>query len=405
MKSPRFDNVLIATVGHTQEPLQYSLAQHEPRAAIFIASQDTLGTVAHLKAAHPNLHSHTLILEDAESLTEAYKAARKAYVLAKRWEAASIVADLSGGTKPMTAGVALALSGLGITFSYVGGERRDEHGRVVSGGERLRLLEDPTVRFHELEWRSFRNAWNAWRMGSAADALKQILRNASLLGPSEIKFYNHLLLATEGLETWDRFHHSQALEKIKQGLPIALAIAEAWRHGAKARVLTALEEQRIRLEQLVDKAGYPTYALLADLLANADRRADARRYDDALARLYRALELAAEADLYERTGIVLANAATWPDGVQSTLERGSKKLFGLQAVLDLIFDVDVQLGNQGTLAQRLRTEKMRLGEVLQKRHRSILAHGTEPVSKEDYEAFRSLFTRLDLKPAPKWPKW
>jgi len=404
-KKRELERVLIATVGYTEEPLQFSIVEHEPQGLLLIASQDSLDVAARIRRSYSELLSRVLILEDAESLTEAYKVARKAYAQAKEWEATVVVADLSGGTKPMTAGVALALSGLGVTFSYVGGGKRDEHGRVVTGSERLRLLEDPTERFHRMELRAFKNAWNYGRMEAAADNLKRILQREALLSPSEKRFYRNLLLVVEGLGAWDRFQHSKALEQLQEGLPVALAIAEAWRHGSKVRVLSGLEVQLGPLRQIVEKAGYPTHALLADLLANADRRAEAGHYDDAVARLYRALELAAEADLYHRTGIVLTKRKTWPRDLKPFLVKRTEQLLGLQSVLDLIFDIDVQLGNQGTLAQRLRARKERMGDVLHKRHRSILAHGTEPVSEEDFRAFRQVFEDLGLQAAPAWPRW
>jgi len=331
---PKIERVLIATVGYTEDPLQYSIVEHEPQGLLLLASQDSLDTAASIRRSFNDLHSQVLIIEDAESLIESFKTTRKAYSIAKRWEAKAVIADLSGGTKPMTAGAALALSGLGVTFSYIGGGKRDQHGRVVTGSEELRLLEDPTERFHELELRAFRNAWNYGRMDAAADNLKYILHRESLLSPSEKKFYEHLLFVVLGLSSWDRFHHSKALEEIEGGLPIALAIAEAWHHGSKVRVLSELESQLDQLRTIVAKTGYPTLPLLADLLANADRRAEAGHYDDAVARLYRALELAAEADLYHRTGIALNKPASWPSSLKPFLQERSEKLLGLQSVLD-----------------------------------------------------------------------
>jgi len=400
------DVVLIASVGRTQEPLEASLAEHTPNAAILIASEDTMGTAAQLRESYPEVSFRTLLLNDPENLTESFRLARKALSMAKKLEAKAIVADITGGTKPMTAGLVLALSGLGVVFSYVGGTRRDPAtGRVLSGSERARVLEDPTVRFHEAEWKAFRQSWNAWRMDAAAEVLGRLLENNPALSPSEQKFFRHLQGVTLGMASWDRFHHTEALMSIEGNLPVALAIAEAWHHGNKVRVLKAIEAELPRLKRLVKKEGRPTMELLADLLANADRRSELGQYDDALARLYRALELAAEADLYHRTGIVLRDPQTWPKSLVPLLRERTERLLGLQSALDLIFDLDVQLGNQGTLAQRLRAEKEQLGSTLQKRHRSILAHGTEPVSEEDYRSFRALFRAYDLAPAAPWPRW
>ena len=400
------DVVLIASVGRTPEPLEASLAEHTPDAAILIASEDSMGVAAQLRERYPEIRFKTLLVNQPEHLVEPFRKAREALSLAKAMEAKTIVADITGGTKPMTAGVVLALSGLGVTFSYVGGARRDpDTGRVLSGAERIRLLEDPTERFYESEWRSFKLAWNSWRFDSAASTLQRLLENGPALSPSERRFFNHLLGVTNGLAAWDRFHHAEALEYFEAHLHVALAIAEAWRHGNKLRVLTALASRLDRLRNLVKTSGKPTMELLGDLLANADRRAESGRFDDALARLYRAVELAAEADLYGRMGIVLRDPATWPDRIDEALKARASQVMGLKSTLDLAFDVDLQMGNRDTLAQNLRADYDRMLPLLEKRHRSILAHGTSPVSEADYSAFRALFEKYGLLQATPWPRW
>jgi len=166
------ERTLIATVGYTADPLLASVVEHEPEAVILLASQDTLEVAARLRSEFPELRHHVLVIDDSESLTEAFRKAREALVLARSWESRAIVAEIAGGTKPMTAGLTLALSGMGVTFSYVGGAERDPStGRVVPGRERVRVLEDPTERFHVAEWRAFRAAWNGWRFQTAQSVI------------------------------------------------------------------------------------------------------------------------------------------------------------------------------------------------------------------------------------------
>jgi len=396
---------LIATVGRTRNPVEASILEHAPELVLLIASQDTMGVASELREAFPELEVKAFLLDDPESLRESFRLARRVYLEARERGAQSIVADITGGTKPMTAGLTLALSGLGVVFSYVGGERRDPvTGRVQSGAERVRQLEDPTERYLEAEWRAFKSAWNGWRMDTATEVLGRILRLPTL-SSSEKRFYGHLREVAVGMGAWDRFHHRSALEKLEGNIPIALAIAEAWRHGAKVRVLSELEGRLGALRKLVEKEGKPTFHLLADLLANAERRAAAGRYDDALARLYRALELAAEADLYHHAGVVLRDPATWPDTLGNDLRERARKLAGLKSVLDLVFDIELRLGHQGSLGQRIWGMLGTLEPLLERRHKSILAHGSKPVGREDYQAFRKVFEELDLSAMEPWPVW
>ncbi|MDM7324570.1 MAG: TIGR02710 family CRISPR-associated CARF protein, partial [Thermus sp.] len=181
--------VLILTVGTTRAPLEESLLHHSPEGVVLVASQKTLPVAAELVRDYgESLRFHTIPLEDAESLLEAYQVALEALNKALEWDATSIVADLTGGTKPMAAGLVLALTGRGVTFSYVGGARRDpETGRVLPGEERLRLLEDPVGRYGLWEWRAFTQAWNALNLGTALAQLAALLKKP--LSPSERRFY------------------------------------------------------------------------------------------------------------------------------------------------------------------------------------------------------------------------
>jgi CRISPR-associated protein (TIGR02710 family) len=225
------------------------------------------------------------------------------------------------------------------------------------------------------------------------------------LSPSEARFYRAMQGVVEGLVEWDRFRHQEALKRLSANLPVALAVAEAWGHGSKVRVLKGLEALLPPLQSIVEAGEKPTFPLLQDLLANAERRAALGRFDDALARLYRALELAVEADLQERLGFALKDPKTWPEGFPESLRERVLKPRGLMDLLEAAFDLDLAFGQRGTLAQRLYGEKNRLQALLQKRHGSILAHGTRPVEREDYERLRDFLAGLDerLRPLPPWP--
>lgn len=393
--------VLILTVGQTLEPLEFSLSEHAPlKGVVFVASQSSYPVAGDLLRQYGGqFDHHTLLIGDHEDLNEAYRKGLEALQKALEWDGRPILADISGGTKTMVAGLTLALSGKGVTFSYVGGSQRDAQGRVVSGSERMRLLEDPTQRYGLREWEGFRRAWNGADFRAAQDFLSELL--ARPLTPSEQRFYTHLKGVAEAMLDWDLFRHKAAWQKLEAHLEPALTIAEAWGHGAKVRVLEELTEARAGLRAILDKENKPTFALLADLLANAERRVARGRYDDALARLYRAVELAAEADLYERTGIELRQASTYPDSLR---DLAGRKAPGLKEALGLIFEMDTRLGHSGTLAQRLYGDySNQLQGLLQQRHQSILAHGIKPVKPEALEGLRAYLRGLGLEAAPAWP--
>lgn len=400
------NKVLILTVGQTLEPLEFALAEHTPGGVVFVASQGSQPVAGELIRRYgKGLRYHTFLLDDPENLGEVFRKGREALQKALEWEARVMVADITGGTKTMSAGLVLALTGQGVTFSYVGGEQRDAQGRVQTGAERLRQLEDPTYRYGLREWEGFKRAWNQGDFPAALDFLAEL--QARPLALSEKRFYTHLQGIAEGMMDWDLFRHKPAWQKLHEHLEPALAVAEAWGHGAKVRVLQGLQEASVWLRQILDNNGKPTFVLLADLLANAERRAARGRYDDALARLYRAIELAVEADLLEREGIVLSNVESYPQAVRR-LYKPLHSQGGLRDWMAMVAQLDSVLGQTQTLAQRMYadyTDRGLLSDLVRKRNESILAHGTRPVGQPDYQALKAYLLGLGLPQAQPWPQW
>lgn len=404
MRHQPLRHVLIVTVGQTAEPIELSITHHAPDGVIFLASQATHTVAARLiDSFQGEFWHHTLLLSDPENLQESYRQANAALKLALAQDAQVISADITGGTKPMVAGVVLALSGRGVTLSYIGGTERDAFGRVKSGHEMMRVLEDPTIRFHLREWEALTQAWNAQRFTEALAAVDRI--TARPLSRSETHFFTHLQGIVLALDAWDSFQHQQALTLLSEHLEAALMIAELWRHGSKVRVLSRLQTQQNWLGELVAAGTTPNHRLLADLLTNADRRATTGRYDDAVARLYRAIELLVEADLFRRHGVNLKDPTTHTD-LSSELKKRAKEGLGLKETLSLAFDIDLFFGKQGTLAQQVFGDyPTTLRPLLASRHESILAHGLRPVTQATYEALRSYLSDLGVQAAEPWPKW
>lgn len=400
---------LIQTVGKTEKPIIKSLETYQPEMAVFIVSAASLPYAEKaLAVARPSKYK-VIQLNDAEDMTEMYVKGRYAYRLLREEGVEEFYADPTGGTKVMAAGLVLALAGLGFTFVYVGGDKRDHAGRVISGFERIRKLKDPTERFHVFEQRAFMQAWDAWRMQSAAQSLREILQDRDEMGENERRYFEALLDITEGMYEWDRFHHAAAEERLKRSLPGALEVAQKWGHKEKIRVLNTLQNELAFLKNVRadTQAGRPTFAVLEDLLANAKRRADAGRYDDALARLYRAVELLLEAYFFEKHKLHLEHPKSWPEELQrrKDLVDRANRISGLFSKLDLAFDLSLERGERGTLPQLLFSKKDKLSKLLRERHKSILAHGVQPVEEKDFTALWDFLTELGLKPAKPWPKW
>jgi CRISPR-associated protein (TIGR02710 family) len=124
--------------------------------------------------------------------------------------------------------------------------------------------------------------------------------------------------------------------------------------------------------------------LILDLLANARRRMDEQRWDDATARLYRAIEATAQLRLAERgipdTGSVPLEQIPEPlrSELASQARSGQVKL-GLQEAWHVLKRLDEPAAAPFFDASLADPEKSPLAA----RNQSILAHGFAPASEEN----------------------
>jgi CRISPR-associated protein (TIGR02710 family) len=123
-----------------------------------------------------------------------------------------------------------------------------------------------------------------------------------------------------------------------------------------------------------------------DLLLNAERRAQQQRFDDAVGRMYRALELTAQTWLHLKHGLNTSDldVAHLPEPLKSDWERlatpDGKLQIGLWKAWELIAAFpDDPLGH--LFAQ----QRSAIRDFLQMRNLSLFAHGTQPVAQAEYQ--------------------
>jgi CRISPR-associated protein (TIGR02710 family) len=114
-----------------------------------------------------------------------------------------------------------------------------------------------------------------------------------LQNPETLEFY---LNFCRGLNYWDCFDHGEAWLYL-----------EPYTNQANLRPLLLFLKQVMGIRQAMDEQFLAPdsiqgngYELVEDLVLNAERRAKMERYDDAVGRLYRALELLAQVHLWRR---------------------------------------------------------------------------------------------------------
>ena len=202
-----------------------------------------------------------------------------------------ISVDFTSGTKAMSVGAAFAASIVEVGgLKYITGQR--VNGVVLDGGEKFEkfLLAGPLTLRKSIPFslQLIRNL----RFASALDLLNQLKPDA--LGDYERSRWEALVNLASGYRYWDTFDHFKANGELNKVI-------------AKASEIGVLKPDNEVLGHLITigreiKAGNPNILIVADLVANAYRRILEGKYDDAVARLYRAVEAIAQCQLWTKFG-------------------------------------------------------------------------------------------------------
>ena len=152
---------------------------------------------------------------------------------------------------------------------------------------------------------------------------------------------------------------------------------------------------KVKLESISETDKGHGYELIQDLFLNAQRRAAQGRYDDAVARLYRAIELLAQARLklgYQiNTGDVKLDnlPATLQGKYKNKVNNNGKIQLSLRSAYELL--VEFNQIKREPFGQLFTENKNKIVDFLRIRNNSILAHGFTPVSEGDYKKAQTFF--------------
>ncbi|WP_447974748.1 TIGR02710 family CRISPR-associated CARF protein [Nitrospira sp. Kam-Ns4a] len=391
---------LVISVGGSPEPVVASIREHRPVRVVFFCSQDTVETVGPIReqlGRHGvTVQEHKVLVEDPQDLVHCYERALLCadLALADGGSPSAVLVDFTGGTKAMTAALVLATIGRGFGFSYVGGTARTKNGRgvVESGAETIIRRGDPFLLFAVEERKRLAGFFRTYQF-KAARAVVEGLLARPLSEPDRVAFQMVRDLA-QGYELWERFDYLRALEVLGR-------CARTWALAVRANpsiryatVLPVLETNVRWLQRIAQRtAGFtrPDAALIPDLLANAERRAQEGSYDDATVRLYRALELGAQAAIQRRLGC--GTDAVPVDMVPESLReefvpRYERRPGCLELPLQAAYRLLEALGEPEGRRYAVRAGEFR--KIQAARNHSWLAHGMVPCDQAGFESLARL---------------
>jgi CRISPR-associated protein (TIGR02710 family) len=192
------------------------------------------------------------------------------------------------------------------------------------------------------------------------------------------------------LDAWDRFDHHRAVQ-VLQGLGernLDQNLLFPLKRVIGSRRLLDVEAEEQKWPQM---RGHGLEAV-EDLLLNAERRASQDRFDDAVGRLYRAMELAAQLPLKISFDIETASLdlAKLPDSLRESYalkqeQNGGEPLkIALKSAFDLLAELEHPIGHCWV------EKRSQLLNSLNVRNASLFAHGFRSIDYATWCSFRDV---------------
>jgi CRISPR-associated protein (TIGR02710 family) len=394
--------ILILSVGGSSEPIFHAINFYKPDFVYFICSSGTKGsevtikekTIDESKVLHVNCPEcgksfktkpikkesiisqvklnkeqyEIVLLDDPDDFNHCYrKILELSRIIDKRFPDADINANYSGGTKTMSVTlVYVAIMTGKWDISLNKGPRKDLV--KIRKGDAPVMIDKWEV-FTEQYILMTKRALNNYDYPLAIEIISE-----ALLHPHNSIYEKKLRKIREismAYDAWDKFDHEEALELLEN-------------YGKD------YSEYIIRLKRILNKCKATGYEMVEDIILNAERRAAQHRYDDAIARLYRSLELFGQVRLKEiqegGKDKEYHLGQVYLDDLDDKLRRKYEKfvdnndrvLLALRKVYEFLLEINDPLGIF------FKKHENKLLNNLTRRNSSILAHGLTPLSFKEY---------------------
>lgn len=392
---------IIVSLGGSPEPIVKTIEAHAPEFVCFLASQQSVDLVGEVKARLREkgivIRDYKIIVDDANDLIHCYEHALVCASEIERLEipAKEVIVDYTGGTKSMTAALTLATVGKGFGFSYVGGRERTKEGLgvVIDGTEEVRTGLSPWQIFAVEEKKRIAQYFNSYQFEAAATALHQTKKD---LQDADRLLWDRVELLCLGYRSWEGFDHREATSKLSQGakgLGDYLALRKVPDLECFYAGVTANLDFLKRLQE--GSRGFKAFHLTQaiDLVANARRRGEEGKYDDGVARIYRALEMIGQME-FDAT-FKCSTGDVKPKSIPASIREEYQHRYldprdeKIKLPLFATFRALKEAGNPRGLSFFAREEEFQ--KLLSARNTSILAHGLTPISEQ---TFRKLLDGL-----------
>jgi len=400
-------HILVLTAGKSPEPLINCINNVNPDRVVFICSEGSVDSVDKVVnnisladfererdvvtlQQRLKLNNGIEVYNSLDRLDHAYHQTQE---LLKRLQdenpGSHISADFTGGTKTMAAGLAMAAIDNGnIELLITTTEQRNTAESVIIGHSIPVPIAQGSIHTQRLLSAELPLLLKRFDYAAARGAVSRVrlLKSQTDITASQLRNLDSII---DGFDAWDRFDHVKALFilETKASDPILNPYVFNLKRIIGSRKLLDQNEQ-IQVAKSIKGHGLE---IIEDLLLNSERRAEQKRYDDAVGRLYRAIELTAQLQLICDHGLHTANIeiAKLPLHIQSSYAEIHQRQGGDGSLkLGLVASYDLLLNLENPLGLHWKRERNSIICQLQHRNNSLFAHGFQPIQVRSWNEIK-----------------
>lgn len=411
--------VLILTVGGACQPIVKSIKQNKPDYVYFLCSDDnenskgsytTVNGTGKVCGGNPafskphtdmNIVTQTTLggnyeiikITNPDNFNDCYQRSSEILKECKtKFPEFDILMDYTGGTKSMSSGLVLAASIYPeVIISLVAGQRSDLI-KTIDGTEQIRLFKVNNAYLNSYLSKAELLLKNR-DYPSVISLLEDLLASYSDIPENLRQQVNSYIMEAKAFDYWDKFEHDKAYlcfssKEIKKKYADMLDCLR------KIMISRSNMDKSFDLEKAGLKSGLEVtgFEIVYDLILNAERKEFKENFDDAVARIYRALELFIQIHLKEQFGLETAdiNLGKLPNGV---LKEKWEKFYNNDKIKIGLLDAYQLLGYinpEDLVFMHFEKIRSRILSVLEARNNSILAHGFQSITFSKYRDIKEI---------------
>ena len=374
------------------QKLYSTITKIYPNKVIFFASEQSRNTIPYIEELFKLDHDEFILDEDYQIVSiesiDNFNACFEVFE-SKVWELDNditneyqIIMDYTSGTKTMSAAMACCGMFYRKDLISVGGDR--SKGEVSSGTEIINYQNLYQI-YDRISIARARRYFNSNRFMQCIDLLERIV---------DVSFNKESFLnICKSYYSWDIMDFENAYEYLKK---------VDFSHVDLIEIREKLKKNLTALGMMVNSRSpnLKNCYILASLINNSIRKAEEYKYDDAIARLYRSFELIAQIQLSKYNikssdvdiSVLLEKEVSeeFIEYLKKTEEDGKIRI-GLIADFQLLNEMGDKLGKYFV------QNESKIKNLTQKRNNSILAHGLESQTEEDFNQFLEVVSELAHK--------